>query len=133
MTLFTDTMRALVARHEGCRLHPYADTAGLLTVGYGHNLTRPITQAQAEAWLDDDLAQAVKAARSYPWFVVLSDQRQAVIVDILFNVGAARFTKFVRLIAALEVGAYDTAAREIEDSHLAPARRTELAAMMGEG
>ncbi len=126
--------RSLIARHESCRLKPYLDTVGKVTIGWGRNLTdRGITQATADEWLAEDLAACVTDLNDCPWFPRLDDVRQAVLVDLCFNVGFAGLLKFRKLIAALYVGDYGGAAAEIMDSRIALNRRTELATMMRTG
>lgn len=127
--------RALVSRHEGLRLFPYLDTKGKVTIGWGYNLSdRGITRAQADEWLEEDLAQCYgELVDRFDWYERLVDARQAVLVDIVFNVGVAGFLKFVRLIAALTVEDYPKAAAEILDSGIALRRKTELALMMRTG
>jgi lysozyme len=126
--------RALVARHEGLRLKPYVDTVGKITIGYGYNLTdRGISRQTADAWLDADLATCVDDLSSYPWFAALTDNRQTALLDLIYNVGPAGFSKFRRLIAALHAHDYARAAAEILDSEVAPLRARELADLMRTG
>jgi lysozyme len=127
--------RALVQRHEGLRLFPYLDTKGKVTIGFGRNLTdRGITRAQADDWLEKDLAECQSQLHElFHWFDRLDDVRQAVLVDIVFNVGWAGFLKFVRLIAAMTISDFPKASAEILDSGIALKRRTELALMMRTG
>jgi GH24 family phage-related lysozyme (muramidase) len=59
--LWFEPARKIVAEFEGCRLEPYLCAAGVPTQGYGRtgsNITlesAPITQAQADQWLAEDL------------------------------------------------------------------------------
>jgi hypothetical protein len=59
--LWFEPARKIVAEFEGCRLDPYLCAAGVPTQGYGRtgsNITlesAPITQAQADQWLAEDL------------------------------------------------------------------------------
>lgn len=127
--------RALIIRHEGCRLKPYVDTTGHITIGYGYNLTdRGITQQQADDWLDDDLVGVTNELLTrYPWFHTLSPARQAACIDLMFNVGPEGFAKFRHFIAAMVAGDLDTAANEVVNSTLAPRRRGDLARMIRVG
>lgn len=139
-------MRDLVGKHESCRLRVYDDKTGRplkkgdtlrgrLTVGWGFNLSdRDIPQATADQWRDDDLLTCVKGLSGrYSWFDDLSEVRQAVCVDMAYNVGLDGFHGFVRLISALAREAYGPAAAEIIDSTIAPNRAKELAQMMRTG
>ena len=134
MTDAATLARPVIARHEGCRLKPYVDTVGKITIGYGRNLTdRGITQGLAELWFDEDLGACLATLETYPWFGALTAVRQMVLIDLVFNVGPAGFAKFVRLRKALGAGDYHAAAAEILDSQLAPRRRAELVQWMRTG
>lgn len=135
MTL-TAIFKQLVA-HEGLRLKPYPDTVGKLTIGYGRNLSdRGISKDEAELLLMHDLQEAIAAAGTYPWFAGLDPVRQRVVVDMLFNLGATKFRKFVGTIAAIASGDYVKASAHMLNSLWARqvgARATRLARMMATG
>lgn len=138
-------VRALIVKHEGRRLFPYDDATGKplkpgdtlkgkLTIGYGYNLSdRGITEQLADELLDDDIAARVNDLLTFPWFATLSDNRQAALIDLHYNVGAQKFREFHHMIAAITLRDFNRAAASIEDSRLAPRRRKELAALMREG
>ncbi len=52
---------ALIKQYEGCRLAAYKCSAGVWTIGYGHTAGvhsgMTITQAQADAYLQQDIAK----------------------------------------------------------------------------
>ena len=54
---------------EGCSLTSYQDAAGVWTIGYGHTTGVQAgdicTQAQAEAWLEQDVAGAVATVNQF--------------------------------------------------------------------
>ena len=84
------------------RAHPYMCPAGFWTVGYGHLCKPdhpPITEAEAEAYLAQDLATALIATLRYcPVLATESKSRLAAIVDFTFNLGAGRLqTSTLRL------------------------------------
>lgn len=93
----------LVEQSEGLRLTAYRDTGGVWTIGYGH--TRGVvpeqtcTQAEAEAWLREDLAVAV-AAVSRLVTVPLNDGEFGALVDWVFNLGEqqVRTSTLIRLL-----------------------------------
>ena len=74
------------------RAHPYICPAGFRTVGYGHLCKLdhpPITEAEAEAYLAQDLMTALAATLRYcPVLATQSEGRLAAIVDFTFNLGA---------------------------------------------
>jgi lysozyme len=77
-----------------CRAHPYICPAGFWTVGFGHLCKPdhpPISEAEAEVYLAQDLMTALTATLRYcPVLAMESDPRLAAIVDFTFNLGAGR-------------------------------------------
>ena len=75
-------------RHEGLRLKPYRCTAGKLTIGVGRNLDdNGITRKEAQSLLANDVNRAeAEVMRIVPQFHALDEVRQAVLIDMLFNV-----------------------------------------------
>ena len=76
------------------RAHPYICPAGFWTVGFGHLCKPdhpPISEAEAEAYLAQDLVTALTATLRYcPVLVTEPESRLAAIVDFTFNLGAGR-------------------------------------------
>ena len=76
------------------RAHPYICPAGFWTIGYGHlcDLKHPpITEAEAEDYLAQDMQTALAAALRYcPVLTTEPEDRLAAIVDFTFNLGAGR-------------------------------------------
>lgn len=126
------TLKDLIIKHEGRALKVYADTKGILTIGYGRNLEDVgITEAEALYLLNNDLSRILNDCwHHFPWFGDLTEERQWVVVDMIFNVGLAGFQKFVKFIAAVEKEDWQAAAREIINSQIAPSRAADLAALM---
>jgi lysozyme len=112
----TDDARELLRQHllmdEGLRLKPYRDTVGKLTLGIGRNLDDVgISAAEAYMLLDNDIDRAVKGlVTRFPWVMNLDEVRQNVLVNLTFNMGLARLSKFVNTLAAVERGDYGAAA-----------------------
>jgi lysozyme len=123
-TVNLDTLKDHLRESEGWRERPYLDTKGFWTVGYGHLLPRNITRQQLNAmrWtrehgesvLDADLANAQHEASAFPWWITLDPVRQAVIVELVFNMGRSKVKGFTRMIEAIQDKAYQKAARELE-------------------
>ena len=134
-----DAIQKLIARHEGSRATVYVDTAGNPTVGIGFNLNRSnaqaaisaigvdydklragvvsLTQAQITALFLSDVAGAISDARRLVSnFDALPSPQQQVVVDMIFNLGAAGFAEFKQTIAAIETGNFSLAAEDMIDS-----------------
>lgn len=129
-------IRERTKRLEGLSLMPYKCSEGKDTIGYGHLISNGITLAVAEALLDEDLKTAHSAAQRFEWFSNLNGPRQAVIIDMIFNVGITRLYGFKKMRQALDAGDYETAAAEILDSKYArqvPPRAAQNAKMMKTG
>lgn len=106
-----EALKADLRRHEGLRLHPYVDTVGKVTIGYGHNLTDlGISKETAEDWLDFDARGAVSdCERLVPHFFDLDEPRQRVLVNMAFNLGIVGLLKFKNMLSACAVGDWATA------------------------
>ncbi len=86
----------LLKTWEGCELSAYPDPASggaPWTIGYGH--TGPdvvsgltISQAQAEAWLQRDAAEAAGAVDRHLRGVALNPRQRDALISFCFNVGA---------------------------------------------
>ena len=103
---------ALTQQMEGCSLTSYPDpgTGGApFTCGFGH--TGPdvtpgmtVTQAQANAWLEEELARAGQAVNGLV-HVVLNQNQFDALADFCFNVGAGNFRSST-LLRLLNAGNY---------------------------
>ncbi len=134
-------------RHEGLRLAPYRCPAGFLTVGYGHNLDADplpgaarksaLTEGEAEALLQRDAAACAAALDAvFPVWRSLSEARQAVLLNMAFNLGVQGLLRFTRTLEAVKRGDFETASREMLDSKWrrdVKGRALELAEQMRTG
>jgi len=110
---------AQLIEHEGMRLKPYKCPTGRLTIGVGHNLSdNGITEEEAMCLLRNDIARCVKELQDIldGMFWVLPEIVQRVLVDMIFNLGATRFVKFKKMIAAIKTEDFNLAAAEMQDS-----------------
>ena len=116
--MITSQTLDLIKKHEGVCLKPYMDSVGKLTIGIGRNLTDcGISAAEADLLLQNDLATAEHGARLlFSNFDQLSEVRQAVLIDMMFNMGMTRFMQFHHMIEAVEQEDYALAAKEMENS-----------------
>jgi lysozyme len=129
---------ALLKRHEGFRKFPYECTEGKLTIGYGFNLDDVgLEETESHIILEGrvlDLHGSL--AVTYPYYSDLDGDRQAVLIDMAYNMGLAGLSKFKKMHAALEAKAYNTAAVEMLDSKWADQvgrRANTLALIMEKG
>ena len=86
--------RKIVAEFEGCRLTPYLCAAGVPTQGYGRTgkditlASPPISQAQADTWLGEDLQRFADGIhRLLPGSNLWGANQQAALISWAFNVG----------------------------------------------
>jgi len=91
---------------------------GLLTIGYGRNVMgRGLSQEEAEYLLKNDVSEVYEDLRTtYPWSSKLSHNRQVVMIDLRFNMGAAKLATFKNTLSAMEKGDYKEAAKHLLDS-----------------
>jgi len=109
-------IQELIENHEGVRYIAYKDSLGIQTVGVGHNLSKPLSRKAVEQIRDDDIADAIDDCKRYDWFGNMSEVRQAVVVDMMFNLGYNRFSKFKQTIRYISEGNYEKASKEMLDS-----------------
>ena len=127
-----------IKKFEGFRSFPYLDTTGNVTVGYGHNLsTNGIGHDIALILLKQDIEFAEEMVREkIPFYNKLDEARQFVLIDMCFNMGFYKLKSFKKMLAALQVGDYKTAAKEMLDSVWAvqvKSRAKKLAQIMETG
>ena len=126
-----------IKKHEGLRLSAYMDSEGHATIGWGHRI-RSISPDRAQAYFDRDLREASKGAS---WLIkhydlVLSDEREGVLIEMCFQMGLAGVRKFKRMLAALQQKDYAGAAVEMRQSRWhkqTPNRCERLARVMETG
>ena len=127
-----------VKNHEGYRANLYRDPLDptILTGGYGHNFNEPISPILADKILMHDwevakneLGKAVNldALNRLPY------HKYYVLVELMFQLGFAKFKGFKKMIAAIHKGNMKEAARELRDSRYygqVTARAEELAKIL---
>lgn len=102
---------------EGFRGNVYKCTAGKNTIGYGRNLDdNPLTKQEAEMLLTNDLTRIGLQLARHAYYIDLSPVRKAVIVNMVFNLGLRKFTRFKNTIKALIEKDYEKASIEMLDS-----------------
>lgn len=109
-----DRLAADLIRDEDERLKPYVDTVGKITIGVGRNLTDVgISQPESRILLQNDInAVLADLDRRAGFWRGMSEGRQLAIANMAFNLGGPRLSGFKLMLAGLEVGDYESAARE---------------------
>ena len=108
---------------EGLELKPYRCTADALTIGYGRNLdSMGIRQDEAELMLRNDVRDARDDAMKFipsDCWEQLSTSRKSVVINMAFNLGLTRLSKFKNFKQALTQHDYHRASVEMLDSQWA--------------
>jgi len=140
MTGWRDIAKEQLTRHEGNKRFPYVDSVGKTTIGIGRNLTdRGLSRMEIDDLFAHDLHDAEDAARMLitdSVFDGLSPTRQAVLVNMAFNLGYKRLAKFAQTLLAVKAGDYRRAASAMMDSQWAKQvgkRAEELSRLMETG
>ena len=147
-----ESLRALIARHEGLRLEPYNDIKGIKTIGFGHNMDAnplpdmiqhqldtfgSITEDMAMELLDHDILDAIfNCQRLYRDFEKFTERRKMALVDFIFNVGVRTARTFERTNRAINRGDWEAAAQGFEKSlwyRQVNHRAVEIVSMIREG
>jgi lysozyme len=130
-----------IKRHEGLVLHAYKDSLGYLTIGYGRLIDKAknggISEGEAEYLLQNDVSIVLNALRrNITFFERLSVPRQAVLMNMSFQMGIGGLLKFKKTLTLIEMGDYDAAADNMMKSLWAkqtPNRAAEMAEQMRSG
>jgi lysozyme len=132
-----------LAANEGRKNYLYDDATGKRitqgstvighpTWGIGFNCDAvPFTDAAIAAQFEDVRTAVVNQVfNTLPWTQRLPVGPLRAVIDIAYNAGVEGLLGFHKMLAAAEHGDYTTAAKEVINSGLAPARAQRLAALM---
>tara|TARA_S200002703_G_C3739168_1_gene227290 strand:+ start:462 stop:920 length:459 start_codon:yes stop_codon:yes gene_type:complete len=126
-----ESMAALclsLAIHEGIVYYVYNDKLGFKTVGVGHKIVQtdpewdlpagtPVEEDRVIQLFEEDCSKAIDNARDViPSFNSLPHGVQAILVEMAFQMGKSGLRGFKKMVAALELRDYETAAAEMLDS-----------------
>ena len=138
--MYIDFVIDMLKRHEGFRSFPYKDTVDKLTIGYGRNLEQcGISEEEASYLLRNDINNSINDIKNLigkEEFDFLGSTRQAVLVNMCFNLGKPRLAGFKKMFAAIKKHDYTLAAAEMLNSKWAEQvgmRAEELANYMDKG
>ena len=122
--------KAEIKRHEGEVLEIYMDSLGYKTLGVGH-LCQPedpeyswevgtaVSQEVVDMYYDNDFNKHLKEAIHVVGeedFENLPEDIQRVIVNMCFNLGGTRLSKFKNMLAACRSHNWQEMARQMQDS-----------------
>lgn len=123
--------KAEIKRHEGEVLRIYEDSLGLKTLGVGHlcqpsdpeydwEIGTPVSQKVVDMYYEDDftkhLAEAIHVLGTEDDFYNLPENIQHVLVNMCFNLGGTRLSKFRNMLEACRAHDWKKMAMEMEDS-----------------
>ena len=126
-----DKLREQLKIDEGVKYEVYKDHLGYPTFGIGHLVVEgdeehgkpvgtPVSEDRVNAVFESDVQKFVSESKKvFPNLDDLPEEAQQVIVNMCFNMGAPRLSKFKKFIAAVNDGNWSTAAVEMMDSRLA--------------
>ena len=120
---------------EGFRATRYRDSVcpHVWLQGYGRSIRghtpAKISRATADGWLMYDLTKCRRHLDQYmPWWRSLSPIRQAVMLDLTYNLGIDKLRKFKKFLSCMQCGEYTSAsACLVGTKH----RRTSYARQVG--
>lgn len=125
---------ALIKQYEGCRLVAYRCAAGVWTIGYGHTAGvhsgMTITQAQADAYLQQDIAKFegyVNNPAYVPITANLNQNQFDALVSFAFNLGAGNLRKLCKGRTAAQIAQAMTQYCKANGKVLAGLRRRRAA------
>jgi len=126
-----DQLREQLKIDEGVKYEIYNDHLGYATFGIGHLVVKgdeehgkpigtPVSEERVNSVFDSDVATyVIEAKKVFPNLDTLPEEAQEVIVNMCFNMGAPRLSKFKKFIGGVNAGDWNTAAVEMMDSRWA--------------
>lgn len=93
---------------------PYVDTEGYATIGYGTKL--PLTEEECAMLLEHRLNKTINNVKSTFYYLDIDDDAWEVLYNMAYQLGLGGLMKFKKMIKALRVCDYTTAASEGRDS-----------------
>ena len=128
MTAAIQIAAGMLAKEEGFRAKPYYCSENFPTIGYGEKIgdkyeplpnietTEPISYRKMLGMVEVNEKTLLNNPDLYRCYFHLNDNRKAVILSIVYQIGIYGLLKFKKLLAALEAASYDKAADEMLNS-----------------
>jgi lysozyme len=123
------TLQNEIADDEGVKYETYNCSLGHLTGGIGHLITEwdteyydkpigtKIPNEQVNEWFENDIQVSIKDCQGiFNNFESLPENIQHVLVNMSFQLGKPRLSKFKKMIAAVEDMNWEKMADEMQDS-----------------
>ncbi len=134
-------LKTKIKKHEGYRDHIYLDSLSIRTFGYGHMVldTDDLTEGVnypieiAEEYFEKDFSISLSEAEKLIGDIELNHVQKCCIIQMVYQLGGPRTSKFKKMWKALEEGDALTASAEIIDSRWhaqTPGRCEEVAQEM---
>ena len=123
--------KAEIKRHEGEGLEIYMDSLGYKTLGVGHlcqpsdpeynwEVGTPVSQEVVDMYYEQDFKkhyqETIHVYGSYEDFQKLPELIQRVLVNMCFNLGGTRLSKFKNMLKACKEHNWNEMARQMQDS-----------------
>jgi lysozyme len=106
-----------IKKCEGYNPHPYVDTTGHVTIGWGHNMgSRNLTMAECQLIFDTDLSIAKNDLEKCAWYHMQPPGVQNALINMCFNLGIDELCMFNAMIKFLEIKDYTNAAKAALES-----------------
>lgn len=126
-----------IMRHEGFSPRPIPDAHGTVVLGYGWNPCRwPMTEAQALFILDQQMdVKWNELLKAWPPLASCDGPRQRALLEMAYQLGASGVLLFPKMLHAIVLKDYQTAAQEVLNSTLTkqtPGRALDYAALLKE-
>lgn len=127
---------------EGDEASAYTDSLGYLSIGVGHLIDKrlggELSQAARDFILNEDINGTLADLDVHlPWWRREDDVRQQAMAELCFNLGIAKLSGFVNMLAAWKSGDYAKAAAELQNSRwwgqIQESRKTRLYGMILNG
>jgi len=116
VTEWLENVLLRIRRFEGWSPKPYTDSTGHLTIGYGTNIER-ISTKEGKLLLVARITDILRYdIPNLPEYEGLSDNRKAVYLDMLYNLGLKKFKGFKKMRHAVINERWGEAADQILDS-----------------
>lgn len=104
-------------RDEGRVATLYYDTMNNPTIGIGRNLRRPLSDDEIDyLYHNDIIAHTTELLSALPWVANLDNVRRDALINMAFNMGVPELLKFKGMLAAIETGDWEQAAKEVLNS-----------------